>query len=431
MPDNNRDIPQPTHSPQTKIFKAPFQTSSTDHFKRSSDVASGVGAPQQPIYAALSRSSINNNQRNAAWQNTVGQDAYESTQLPNMRPLGGLVSQKPSYHTNPSQSSAILTELEHRKRDLTASNYGRGMLLHRIKWTLRKDPPGDSPEFPLLLTTVSITVLATLSTRHLHLCNGFSPVLASSAITFLISTCIDRRLGQAALCGSLAGMSAAHLAPNPYVASALGAVTSLCYEILIRRTNLYPGIGGRVGATAFLATTIMAKYRRVATVGRKIRRGIWKAGVGPSNILVSMVLFHVVGAVATILLRESSSETSGAAADPVTASSVVGLLGSLFIRDHTSLLALYGGSFVGMSLPSRLIDGNAPGNARTRKPQTATSLVTSFAAAATFAGLIHAITIHNGYFNGGWGGKVGLCAFAGCWMYRALDNILRLAKDRT
>jgi hypothetical protein len=225
-------------------------------------------------------------------------------------------------------------------------------------------------------------------------------------------------------------MSGVHLTPNAAAALALGAVTSLSYEILIRATNLCLGIGGRVGATAFLATTIMAKYRHVTSVGRKLRRGMWKAGVGPSNILVSMVLFHVVGAVATILLRESSEE-SGAAADPVRASSVVGLLGSLFIRDHTSLLALYGGSFVGMSLPSRLMDGNSHGNARTQKPQTATSLLTSFAAAAAFAGFIHAATIHNGYCNGGWGGKVGLCAFAGCWMYRGFDNMWRLVKERT
>ncbi|KAL3793969.1 hypothetical protein HJC23_009452 [Cyclotella cryptica] len=432
MPDSI-DRPQLPPSSKRKLFKAPFQTSSTDDFKRSSDVASGPGAPQQPIYANFMQSSNNSNnnsnQRNAAWQNSVGQDAYESTQLPTMRPLGGEVSQQATYKTNPSQSSAILTGFDGHERDVVQTKSSRAMLLHKIKWPLFKDPPGDSPEFPLLHTRVGVIVLATLSTRYLHLCNGFSPVLASSAMTFLISTCIDPRLGQAALCGSLAGMSGGHIVPNLSVALALGALTSLCYEILIHMSNLFAGIGGRLGATAFLATGIVAKYRHVGSVGRKLRRGMWKAGVGPSSILVSMILCHVVGAVATILLRESSDDSG--AADPVRASSVVGMLGSLFIRDSTSLLAFYGGSFVGMSLPSRLMDGNPHHNSRTWKPQTATSLVTSFALAAAVAGLIHATTIHHGYCNAGWGGKVGLCAFAGCWMYRGFGNMLRLVKERT
>jgi hypothetical protein len=89
----------------------------------------------------------------------------------------------------------------------------------------------------------------------------------------------------------------------------------------------------------------------------------------------------MLGAVATILLRESSDDS--AAADPVRASSVVSLLGSLFLRDPTAVLAFYGGSFVGMSLPSRLMHGDvvAPrSNARSVvRPQGPLSLLGSFA----------------------------------------------------
>ena len=53
-----------------------------------------------------------------------------------------------------------------------------------------------------------------------------------------------------------------------------------------------------------------------------------------------MIAFHMIGAVGTILLRECSEDDG--AADPVRASSVVGLLGSLFLRDPTSLVGLYG-----------------------------------------------------------------------------------------
>lgn len=298
-------------------------------------------------------------------------------------------------------------------------------LLHGIKWPVAKDPPAVSPEFPTLLTRATVTILSALATWYLHLFNGYSPVLASSAVTLLISTCLDRRLGQAAFCGSFAGMSGGHLAPNLSMAMLLGVLTSTSYEVLIHIKNFSFGIGGRLGATAFLATSVLAKYQRIAFVGRKMRRGLWKGGL--QSTIATMMIYHAIGAAATILLRESSDDS--AAADPVRASSVIGLLGALFLKDPTAILALYGGSFVGMSLPSRLMYGNAPGNAKNAQPQTATGLVASFAGAGLLAGLIHGISIHWGYWNGGWGGKAGLCAFAACWIYRGLGNMYEMASN--
>jgi len=278
------------------------------------------------------------------------------------------------------------------------------------------------------VTRILVTCFSSVATWYLHLQNGYSPVLASSAVTLLVSTCLDRRLGQAAFCGSFAGMSGGHLLPNFGSAALLGALSSASYELLININNVCLGIGGRLGATAFLATGIFAKYRGVRFIGRKLRRGVWSSSSGVSSVAISMILFHIMGAVATIMLRESSDDS--AAADPVRASSVVGVLGSLFINDPTSALALYGGSFVGMSLPSRLMYGNAPGNARPGQPQSAASLLASFAGAGAIAGLIHALTIHSGYWTGGWGGKAGLCAFAGCWVYRAIQGTWSYATKR-
>ena len=301
-------------------------------------------------------------------------------------------------------------------------------LLHRIKWPVQRDPPEVSPDFPLLLTRITITILSVLSTWYLHLFNGYSPVLASSAITLLVSTCLDRRLGQAAFCGSFAGMSGGHLAPNFGTAVLLGVLASINYEVLIHMKNFCLGIGGRLGATAFLATSVVAKYRRVGSVGRKLRRGIWKSGAGGlSSVMITMMVFHAIGAVATICLRESSDDSG--AADPVRASSVIGLLGALFLKDPTSILALYGGSFVGMALPSRLMYGNAPGKAKQAQPQTPIGLLLSFAGAGALAGMIHGMTIHWGYWNGGWGGKAGLCAFAGCWLYRGFGNVYEIVRN--
>ena len=333
----------------------------------------------------------------------------------------------------PPQPSASIASEHHLetwdKQFETAQASSKRTLIHNVQWPRMGDPPGVSSEYPILATRAIVTVLATLSTRYLHLINGVSPVLASSAVALLVSTCVDRRLGQAALCGSFAGMSGGHLMPTVPMAMMLGGLTSICYELLIHINNLCWGIGGRLGATAFLATSMMAKYSGIRYVGRSMRRSLWSTKGGPSNILTSMVLFHMVGSVATIFLREYSDDS--AAADPVRASSVVGLVGSLVLTNNPlSLMALYGGSFVGMSLPSRLMYGNAPDNARRGQARSPLSSLMAFAASGAIAGLIHAITVHKGYWNGGWGGKAGLCAFAACLISRVFGNVSQNVKKQ-
>mmetsp|Transcript_10433 Transcript_10433/g.22694 ORF Transcript_10433/g.22694 Transcript_10433/m.22694 type:complete len:464 (+) Transcript_10433:34-1425(+) len=342
----------------------------------------------------------------------------ESVSMSPGAPQNLIAQQQQQQQLPPAQQQAPVRQAVGALRGGSSST---GILLHNIKWPLIRDPPGVSSEFPLLVTRIAVTMISTIATWYLHLFNGYSPVLASSAMTLLVSTCLDRRLGQAAFCGSFAGMCGGHLAPDVPMAVLLGALTSLSYEVLIHINNFCLGIGGRLGATAFLATSVLAKYQGVASVGRKMRRGLWKSGAGPSSIVVVMMLYHVLGSVSTIFLRECSDDS--AAADPVRASSVIGLLGSLFLKDPTAILALYGGSFVGMSLPSRLLYGNAPGSAKMGQPQSAMTLFGSFAVAGAISGLIHAITLHNGYWGGGWGGKAGLCAFAGCWVYRGFGNV--------
>ena len=330
---------------------------------------------------------------------------------------------------------------------------GTNPLLRDIRWPLTRDPASVGPEYPLSYARALITILSTVATWHLHVHNGHSPVLASSSMALLVSTCLDRRLGQAAMCGSFAGMSGSHLVPNYAVAVALGTVTSIAYEALIRAREVCLGIGGRLGATAFLATYAVSKYRGIGGVvtrraGRRgLRRvagggagamGAMGSGGGPFGIfgdpiLASMLIYHVLGAVVTIFLREAGDDA--AAADPVRASSVVGLLGSLFLKsDPTAMLALYGGSFVGMSLPSRLMHGNIASARKDAtsviRPQTPLSLFGSFAGAGAMAGLFHALTIRHGYWNGGWGGKAGLCAFAGCWAYRGFGNAVDFLRNK-
>ena len=54
------------------------------------------------------------------------------------------------------------------------------------------------------------------------------------------------------------------------------------------------------------------------------------ANAGILGDLVSMIAYHVLGAATTIFLRESSDDA--AAADPVRASLVVGLMGLLVLE---------------------------------------------------------------------------------------------------
>lgn len=463
--------------PRPTVTKQSFQTSTTDDFRRSSDTASGIGAPQQTIYqrptpkirnppvdgvidadwvkpsampasvkrffdqqAAMSKASVTSLSDAAIDAQIRSPDSIDTSpsfgaRTPSAQVTASSYSQASSpplptsaenvpYQATPPINIAQHDLQQYDQKMSTAQANSKKILLGGMSL---RDPPGDSKEHPELLARALVIMFSTLATRQLHLINGISPVLASSAITLLTSTCIDRRLGQAALCGSLAGMCGMHLVPNLSMTALLGVATTVSYEVLIRINNLFSGIGGRVGASAFVATSVMAKYQGVRFVGRKMRRGLW-SGSGLSSIATTMVIYHAIGAALTIFLRQSS-DVDGAA-DPVRGSSVVGLLGSICLKNPMAALALYGGTFVGMSLPSRLINGNAPGKPRLGKPQSALSLFGSFTAAGAMAGLVHAFTIHSGYFNRGWGGKVGLCAFAGTWAYRGFGNMAEFVNQR-
>lgn len=250
-------------------------------------------------------------------------------------------------------------------------------------------------------------------------------VLASSAVTLACSACLDRRLGQAAFCGTFAGMSSDAVVPTPSHAVVLGGLTSILYEVIIHRWNAFLGIGGRLGATAFVATSLVAEWQKVRTgVAVKSVYGVTSSQFR-QLLLADMVLWHAVGAVATIALREASDDS--AAADPVRASAVVGLLASLLLEDPGTALAVYGGSFVGMSLPSRLLYGVVPGSTKksvnVKDKTTTAKLFAAFAAAGAMAGFVHALTISLGWWPGGWGGKAGLCSFFGCLIFRGLAKL--------
>ena len=272
------------------------------------------------------------------------------------------------------------------------------------------------------LPRVSITIGCTFFTWFLQ--KQYTNVMASSAITLICCMCLNKRLTQAAFCGTFAGMASSSIIPSWKYALGLGSFTSVLYEVLIDKKNAFVGVGGRLGATAFIASLLTASIQGTPT-------GLSLSSLAidniQTNVVLKMMLWHAVGSVGTIYLRQVGDDTT--TKDAVRASAIVGLIGALFLQDKTAALALYGGSFVGMSAPARLLHGILPSqvlnNGKVVPMITRTGLFTAFAIAGALGGAIHGISIGFGWFNGGWGGKAGLCGFLGCLLYRSLISPLQ------
>jgi hypothetical protein len=238
-------------------------------------------------------------------------------------------------------------------------------------------------------------------------------------------------LGQAAMCGSFAGMSSAQvlLLPNWQTVMALGLLTSALFEGMIHTRNLYLGLGGRLGLTAFIGVNVMALVQGVPMVTATPMRGLKDA---PFAVMAGL---SALGSVATIALREASDDS--AAADPVRAASVIGLLAALVVGfggfTDMGALATYGGAFVGMSSPSRLMRGLVPGKqlsaAKPGFEPSAARLLASFAVVGVFGGLVHALMMGYGLWAGGWGGKAGFCSFVGVVLYRGMAKMETAVKS--
>ena len=287
----------------------------------------------------------------------------------------------------------------------------------RKSWP-RVDPKGVAPDFPLTMARVGVTLVATLGTLYAqHV--GHSNVMASAAITLVCSMFFDKRLGQAAFCGSFAGMCSSSIVSSPVWAMILAILTASCFEVFIHTKNVFLGIGGRLGATAFIATSIVALLQKVDTGITTISLGTIK-----TYAILKMMTWHVVGSVSTIALREASDES--AASDPVRASAIIGLLAALVLKDKMAALGVYGGSFVGMSLPSRLMYGIIPGRVKEDlavSSPSPMSILVSFAIAGGLGGLVHGCFNEIGLWSGAWGGKAGLFAFFGCFLFRSIAKV--------
>mmetsp|Transcript_8073 Transcript_8073/g.17948 ORF Transcript_8073/g.17948 Transcript_8073/m.17948 type:complete len:403 (+) Transcript_8073:270-1478(+) len=302
----------------------------------------------------------------------------------------------------------------------------RGLATRRFSSATSRDPRAASLDYQLTVTRIAITVASCFLTWFAQA--QYSNVMASAAMTLVCTMIFDKRLGQAAFCGSFAGMCSQAIIPTKNLALVLGATTALLYEILIHAQNAFQGIGGRLGTTAFLATSAVAYKTGVKTGLERLAlfggsRTLELSALQWESTILPFAFLHTVGAVATIVLREISDDRT--AADPVRASAVVGLAGALFLREPSAALALYGGSFVGMSLPSKLMSLTS-GDLSSRNPTLGNvlSLLLAFCVSGLFAGILHGASVDWNLWQGGWGGKAGGCAFVGCMTYRTMTGLL-------
>ena len=326
-------------------------------------------------------------------------------------------------------------------------------------FTTTNDPKGMSSDYPLGITRMLIVIGSCYLTWFVpQLLTNYpqhaTNVMVSSVITLVCSMLFDKRLGQAALCGSFAGMCSTSIIPTTKLALILGSITSILYEMM----PFFLGVGGeRLGITAFIGTSIVTTTKLFKKT--TIRTGLSKYAVLPSllngigisssyrgskrllklsalNIhttLLPMAFWYAIGSIATIVLREISDDTA-VAVDPVRASAVIGLAGAILLKyDKIAALAVYGGSIVGMSLPSKLMMNNrssfsSSSSSLLSKISKILSLVLAFGIAGAFSGLIHGATIDwklwSDHGGASWGGKAGTCAFLGCIIYRIIAYIV-------
>eukprot|EP00980_Cylindrotheca_fusiformis_P011482 scaffold2663_cov73-Cylindrotheca_fusiformis.AAC.4 len=305
--------------------------------------------------------------------------------------------------------------------------------LHMI-WPSR-DPKGMAADFPDTKYRVLGGILATLFTWHGITANSLNPVLASSATTLAMSLW-SPGLGQAAFCGSFAGMTSFG---SVYSTLTAAVITATMFEMLIHRRNKWLGLGGKLSFQAFLATNLTAYlFGFAGPIQSPVPKSFaaWKGALQAAPVMYGM-LCGAIGSVLTIFLREIAEfnpNRDNDLQDPVRSSAVIGVLAAMSLGvggflDYNGAMMVFGGAFTGMSYPSRLIKGIRPGKKHRRTPD-AVSTILWFGVAGALGGLIHAMTLSLGWYTGGWGGKAGTCAFAGVALFRGLENSVYFVRKR-
>mmetsp|Transcript_30158 Transcript_30158/g.39729 ORF Transcript_30158/g.39729 Transcript_30158/m.39729 type:complete len:352 (-) Transcript_30158:106-1161(-) len=253
---------------------------------------------------------------------------------------------------------------------------------------------------------VDILVIAvfTYLTWTVNNAGKFGPVAASSAIGLIVGL-LDEERAVGIFTGTFAAMVSENNIWNSGWVVLLGILTALIFKICTH-FNFANGVGGRLGLMAQVGCSI--------TLSLQYLKGITSSStffdpreyeVLSSSFLLLMIILTPVAAACTMYLRCNVPSIC----NPVTASSVIGLFGSaisfglggrhsVFAKDAS--LAIYTGSFVGMSSSNRI-------------PNYSGFLLVGFLAGSIHIGFL-------GIFTGGYGGKLGTIAFLSTLLFQVL-----------
>jgi hypothetical protein len=201
--------------------------------------------------------------------------------------------------------------------------------------------------------------------------------VVASSLVGLIGGLLLPSLAVAIYCGSFAGMVSSLLVSDMLSIITIGIFAGLLY---VFGSETFKGFGGKLGATAYFATLLSSIF--FDTIGETMTGGL-------ITFQYEVFIAFIVGSVGTYFMNEQYK--LGA----VVSSSLLGIifgliLPNIFLNGNSLAVALFCGTFIGMSTTSKLT--------------TRTSVLI-----ASVIGTI--IYLYTAPYFAGLGGKLGLIAF--------------------
>ncbi len=239
-------------------------------------------------------------------------------------------------------------------------------------------------------------LVGTLATLALVIEGGITPVVAAS-ITGIAVALVAPHLAVPAYCGAFVGMTSPIVFPTYWYGIAAAAVATLVY---ITALPVFHGVGGKLGTTAFVGTTVTIVLTRGEFLADPLPE--W-----PEILLI--VVLSAVGAICTYSLHTRLPP------GPVLASGLVGIAGGMILPimfgdpGVTMAAAVFAASFAGMSDTTRVSSEWWMG-------------IAGVAVGLTF--------VYTMPYLGGSGGKLGTIAFASCLAVYGVEGTFKLVRVR-
>jgi len=233
----------------------------------------------------------------------------------------------------------------------------------------------------LILSTILASVLTYLLNIRFHL----GPFIASGLVG-LVSTKVLKRFSPSMYAASFASMSSSKVLPSVASSGVAGLITGILY---ISTQKIFVGIGGKLGAIAFLSVLITSSFVSEVRISQNLAylEGLY------------LVLGSSLGAVLTYSVSTRFKQ------NPVFSSSIVvltaALISNISLRYDNLVAAITCGTYAGMSSRSVIRDSKR----------------------MLFVGSLAGVILFLSWpLFSGVGGKLGLIAFLAVFLYRLFSK---------